>query len=121
VPGLTWELLGFRSDVPELMAGSHVLVLPSSAEGLPQVLVQAAAVQLPFVSYAVDGVDELIGMGAAGRKVELGNPRAMGDAVAGIVAGGSRARTGVDFSSWDQAKVLWAYRQLYQRLMDPIG
>lgn len=50
VPGLTWELLGFRTDVPELMAASHVLVLPSSAEGLPQVLVQAAAVRLPFVS-----------------------------------------------------------------------
>jgi glycosyltransferase involved in cell wall biosynthesis len=121
VPGLTWQLLGFRTDVPELMAASHVLVLPSSAEGLPQVLVQAAAVRLPFVSYAVDGVDELIGMGAVGRKVELGNVRAMGDAVAGVVASGPSPRTAVDFSSWDQAKVLWAYRELYQRLMDPIG
>lgn len=121
VPDLTWRLLGFRSDVPELMAASHVLVLPSSAEGLPQVLVQAAAVRLPFVSYAVDGVDELIGMGAVGRKVDLGDVRAMGDAVADVVAGGPSPRTAIDFSSWDQAKVLWAYRDLYQRLMDPIA
>lgn len=59
-------------------------------------------------------------MGAAGRKVGLGDVRAMGDAVAGVVAGSATRYTGVDFSSWDQAKVLWAYRELYQRLLHPM-
>ena len=56
--------LGFVADVADVIRASDVLVLPSPKEGLPQVLVQAAACGVPFVSYQVSGVTELLAKGA---------------------------------------------------------
>ena len=40
-------LLGVRSDIPALMAGSDILLMPSLHEGFPVVLVEAQSVGLP--------------------------------------------------------------------------
>lgn len=56
-------LLGLRSDIPQLMAGSDVMIMPSLYEGFPVVLVESQAVGIPAlvsdkVSPEVDlGVD----------------------------------------------------------------
>ena len=67
------RLLGHVSDVPRVLRAADVLALPSSAEGLPQVLVQAARAGVPFVAFDVDGVAELLALGAVGRSVPLGD------------------------------------------------
>lgn len=51
---------GYREDVEELMAIMDIFVLTSFREGLPRVLVQAAAVGIPSVAFNVDGVPEII-------------------------------------------------------------
>ena len=51
---------GYREDVEELMAVMNIFVLTSLREGLPRVLVQAAAVGMPSVAFNVDGVSEII-------------------------------------------------------------
>ena len=51
---------GYRKDVEELMAVMDIFVLTSLREGLPRVLVQAAAVGMPSVAFNVDGVSEII-------------------------------------------------------------
>ena len=51
---------GYREDVEELMAIMDIFVLTSLREGLPRVLVQAAAVGIPSVAFDVDGVPEII-------------------------------------------------------------
>ena len=51
---------GYREDVEELMAMMDIFVLTSLREGLPRVLVQAAAVGIPSVAFNVDGVPEII-------------------------------------------------------------
>ena len=51
---------GYRKDIEELMALMDIFVLTSSREGLPRVLVQAAAVGIPSVAFNVDGVPEII-------------------------------------------------------------
>ena len=78
-------LLGHTDQVPAVMAASDVIVLASTAEGLPQVLVQAAASGLPFATYAVDGAQELTAMGAIGRIVTLGDRAALVDATVALL------------------------------------
>ena len=51
---------GYRKDVEELMAIMDIFVLTSLREGLPRVLVQAAAVGMPLIAFNVDGVPEII-------------------------------------------------------------
>jgi len=64
VKGLNLEgkviFTGYREDVEELMAVMDIFALTSLREGLPRVLVQAAAVGMPSVAFNVDGVSEII-------------------------------------------------------------
>lgn len=60
------ELLGVRNDVPDLMAESDLLVVASSAEGLPVVVMESLAIGLPIVGTSVGGLPEALqGTGAA--------------------------------------------------------
>jgi len=52
--------IGYREDVEKLMALMDIFVLTSLREGLPRILVQAAAVGMPSVAFNVDGVPEII-------------------------------------------------------------
>ena len=51
---------GYRRDVAELMAIMDLFVFTSLREGLPRVLVQAAAVGIPSVAFNIDGVSEIL-------------------------------------------------------------
>jgi glycosyltransferase involved in cell wall biosynthesis len=51
---------GYRKDVEKLMALMDIFVLTSLREGLPRVLVQAAAVGMPLVAFNIDGIPEII-------------------------------------------------------------
>jgi glycosyltransferase involved in cell wall biosynthesis len=53
------RLLGHLSDVPDLLAASDLLVHASTAEGVPQVVIQALAAGLPVVATEVVGLREV--------------------------------------------------------------
>lgn len=52
--------LGNRTDVVELLSLSNVFCLPSDWEGLPLVIAEAMACELPVVATAVNGVPEIV-------------------------------------------------------------
>ena len=54
------HLLGIRFDIPELIAKSDCFVLSSSWEGLPIVLLEAAASKIPIVSTPVGSIPSFI-------------------------------------------------------------
>jgi glycosyltransferase involved in cell wall biosynthesis len=56
---------GLRPDARELIGAADVVVLPSRAEGLPLVALEAFAAGTPLVATAVRGVQELVGDDAA--------------------------------------------------------
>jgi glycosyltransferase involved in cell wall biosynthesis len=60
------HLLGWRRDVPRVMAGLDVVLLTSLWEGLPRVVPEAIAAGRPVVATAVDGTAEILRDGENG-------------------------------------------------------
>ncbi len=54
------RFLGLRNDVPDLMAMADVFVISSAWEGLPVVLLEAAASSLPIIATDVGGNSEVV-------------------------------------------------------------
>ncbi len=61
------HMLGSRDDVPRLMAGADLLLLPSRIEGIPGVILEAAAQGIPTVATDVGSIGEAVRDGATGR------------------------------------------------------
>ena len=64
--GSSVQLLGRRDDVPELMAISSLLLLTSSIEGMPNVVLEAQAAGIPVVASNVGAVSDCIIDGKTG-------------------------------------------------------
>lgn len=67
------ELVGERSDVPDLLATSDIFVLTSNWEGLPLTIIEAMMTGLPVVASRVGGVAELVEDGVTGFLVPPGD------------------------------------------------
>jgi len=72
---------GWREDIPELLAEVDVMVLPSSAEGLPKSIVEAMAAECAVVATGVGGTPEVVTDGQTGILVDYGNERQLADAL----------------------------------------
>lgn len=81
--GLTNDVsfLGYRADVPSLLAAADAFVLASRYEGLPNVVMEALAAGVPVVGTAVGGMDELVHEGVSGYLVPPSLPEAMASAM----------------------------------------
>jgi glycosyltransferase involved in cell wall biosynthesis len=83
---------GWRPDVPEILAASGLLVLPSVWEGMPNVVLEAMASRLPVVATDVEGVRELLGPGAGQQTVRHGDSQALGDKIVRFMLDSTLAR-----------------------------
>lgn len=72
---------GERGDVPELMRGMDLFVLPSLAEGTCNTVLEAMASGLPVVATHVGGNPELVAEGRTGLLVPAADPEAMAAAM----------------------------------------
>ncbi|MBD9599031.1 glycosyltransferase family 4 protein [Pseudomonas sp. PDM10] len=75
------ELLGFRKDIAKLFGDAHIVTLPSYREGLPKVLVEAAACGRAVVTTNVPGCRDAIEPGITGLLVPVRNATALADAI----------------------------------------
>ena len=91
--GETVVFLGARDDIPELLAACDLVVLPSRAEALPTVLMEAAAAGKPVVATRVGGTSELVDDGRTGLLVPADNSDALARAVVDMCANPAKART----------------------------
>jgi glycosyltransferase involved in cell wall biosynthesis len=88
-------LAGFRTDLPELLAGLDVLAHPADREGLGVALLEAAAAGVPVVACAVGGVPDVVEHEQTGLLAPADDPAAFSAALARLLSSASaRARLG---------------------------
>lgn len=79
------EWWGHRDDMPQVMSQAHIVCLPSYREGLPKVLVEAAACGRPIVTTNVPGCREAVRNGENGLLVPLRDINAMVEAIGYLI------------------------------------
>ncbi len=93
--GNRFRLLGFRRDIPDLLAAADIFCLTSRREGMPVSILEAMAGGRPVVATDVGGVRELVVDGETGLIVPPGDPEALAHALAELLADPERrARLG---------------------------
>jgi len=88
--------LGFRSDIPQLLACADVVVLPSLAEGLPLAVLEAMSAGTPLVATAIGGTDEAVTDGVTGLLVPPRDGNALAEAVERVLADPEKAQRRAD-------------------------
>ena len=105
-----------QEEIHALYAGASIFCLPSFAEGVPGVLMEAMAMELPVVSTRITGVPELIDDGRTGLLVAPGRTDQLADALERLLVDsalcrkmGSAARDKVlrEFNTDSSAKQLY--------------
>lgn len=78
--------LGPRNDVPDLLARVDLLVLPSTQEALPLVLLEAMAAAKPVVATRCGGPEEIVVDGETGYLVPVGDAHTLADRIVTLLA-----------------------------------
>ncbi len=76
--------LGYRADVAELLSECDALVLPSTLEATPYVIVEAMASGLPVVASGLFGIPEIVRDGETGILVDPGSRDDIARAIAAL-------------------------------------
>ena len=115
-------LTGYLAEprlVHDALRGVDVVLLLSNSEGLPQVLVQSAAAGTPFVAFDVEGVREVLALGARGSAVTHGRIEEVIDAVERWLPGHGpvEREPEADLTSWTPAAIADSYRRVIGSLL----
>lgn len=120
-------LPGSLDNVPDVMRGFDVFVLPSQAEGISNTILEAMATGLPVIATDVGGNSELIDVGRTGVVVEANDPESMAEQMA-IYAGDVSLRQAHGNAGcarirdqFSMAQMLSAYGGVYDQLLEKRG
>jgi glycosyltransferase involved in cell wall biosynthesis len=124
--GDRFQLLGARSDVLRLLAGSDIFVLASHFEGLPVAIMEATSMGLPIVSTAVGEIPSVLTDGVDALLVTPGRPDDLAAAIIRLAGDPSlRERLGAAAlersSLFDIARAAAQIEAIYGELLDDAG
>jgi glycosyltransferase involved in cell wall biosynthesis len=121
------EFLGYRDDVPALLAQSDVSVLTSVKEGIPRALLEAMAMELPVVATRVVGTEETVRDGETGYLIEYGDAPALADRLERLARDpalrerlGRRGREVVQ-AEFDERQIVESLAGIYRQLLRTKG
>jgi len=122
--GESAQLLGDRQDAPAILAGADAFVLSSRWEGMPMVLLEAAAQRLPIVSTDVGGCRE-VAQSALGAVLTDTSTAAIANGMLSVMdlSPAERARIGTDLrehvhTAFDMDAVLARWEDLYSSVLE---
>ena len=122
------RFLGVRRDIAALMSAADSYLLSSAWEGMPVVLLEAAAAELPIVATRVGGVAEVVEDGTTGLLVPSADPGALAEAMGKMesltrearLAMGARGRLLVE-QRYGTERVMETWERLYSDLIGGVG
>lgn len=79
------EWWGHRDDMPKVLSQAHIVCLPSYREGLPKVLIEAAASGRAIVATDVPGCREIVRHGENGLLVPARDARVLAEALKQLI------------------------------------
>ena len=106
------------------MKSHDVFVLPSFAEGVPVVLMEAMAAARPVITTRIAGVPELVENGVSGVLVPAGDVDALENAISSVTQDvdlqskmglAGRLKVSAEYRAFDEAKWLSDLIETYQR------
>lgn len=116
------EWWGRRDDMPHIFSESHIVCLPSYREGLPKVLLEAAACGRAIVTTDVPGCREIVRQGENGLLVPVRDSSALAEALHRLIEDpvlrrhmGENARK-IALAEFSVEKVVADTLALYQQL-----
>ena len=118
---------GYRTDVADVMTAMNVHLFASEREGLPQVLVQSAAIGLPVLAFEAEGVREMVYDGVNGYVFAHGDVDAMAAALEYLIHHPERVRTlgenapGLVDDRWQIETMQYKTAELYESLLREKG
>jgi glycosyltransferase involved in cell wall biosynthesis len=121
--GRNVRFLGVRDDIPELMRAADGYVMSSAWEGMPIVLLEAAAAGLPVVTTRVGGNHEVVLEGETGFLVPPRDSDALGAAMLRLIESpearrrsmGERGREHVRLH-YDLGRIVDRWEELYREV-----
>ena len=114
--------LGERADVRELLALSHLVVLPSYREGAPRALLEASAMGKAIVATDVPGCRDVVSDGITGLLVPPKDPGALAKAMGALLRDPERARRYGQAAreraerEFDEREVIGRFLEIYNNL-----
>ncbi len=121
-----FHLLGWRRDIPTIMAALDVLVLTSLWEGLPKVLPEAIATGVPIVATAVDGTLDILKDGETGFVCRPNDLEGLVERVVGLLRNPRLGRAAAERAravllEFDIDAMVRAQESLYRELLVAAG
>ena len=117
------HLLGWRDDIPDLLASMDLFMLASRWEGLPIACLEAMASGLPVVATAAGGIPELITHGENGWLVPVAQPEQLAQAAVRLLQDSrmrdrmAEAGRGSLDGRYAMARMVGQTEQLYEELL----
>jgi glycosyltransferase involved in cell wall biosynthesis len=112
--------LGYREDIPAILAAADIFALPSHFEGLPMSVIEAMLTGLPVVATDIRGPREQVIDGETGFLVPAMQAAPLGEAIGRLVAdAGLRARMGE--AGRGRALALYDEARVVARTLDLLG
>ena len=112
--------LGYRTDIPALLAAADIFVLPSHFEGLPMSIIEAMLTGLPVVSTTIRGPREQVVDDVTGLLVPPFTVTPLADALNRLVGdGGLRGRMGQ--AGLERARLLYDESHVIDRTLELLG
>ena len=109
--------LGYRTDIPALLAAADIFVLPSHFEGLPMSIIEAMLTGLPIVSTTIRGPREQVVDGVTGLLVPPFTVAPLAAALNRLVGdGGLRERMGE--AGLERARSLYDESRVIDRTLE---